>query len=180
VPRRASSGTDRYSAVAIAFHWTIAALVVVNLAIGLLHDALPRGSISLHKSIGLTVLALTLARVAWRLTHRPPPLPAATPRWQRATAHGVHWALYALMILLPLSGWVMVSANATPRPLAWFGLPVPLLPMSPDIGPVLAARHAQLGWTMLALVVLHVGAALWHHLIRRDGTLARMAPFSRR
>ena len=123
--------TARYSAVAMWFHWTIAVLVIVNLAIGLLHDAI--GGLAIHKAIGLTVLLLTAGRVAWRLLHRPPPLPAHTPAWERGAAHATHWALYLLMIAMPVSGWVMVSGAAQRRPLNWFGLfDLPYLPVGAD------------------------------------------------
>ncbi len=167
----------RYSTVAIWFHWTIAALVIANLTIGLFHDALPGGSMPAHKAIGLTVLALTLARIAWRLGHRPPPLPATTPGWERGAAHATHWLLYILMVAMPVTGWMMVSGSATRRPLDWFGLfDLPYLPVGSQAGGIGHDAHAILGWLMLALVSLHIAAALRHRLILRDGMLARMAP----
>jgi len=170
--RRASTRTDRYGHVAIAFHWTIAALVLVNLWIGIVG-----GPMAIHKAIGITVLALTAGRVAWRLAHRPPPLPATVPGWQKGLAHATHAALYALLLLMPLSGWAMVSGSATRRPLTWFGLfDLPYLPVGPAVGEVGHGTHALLGWLMLALVALHVAGALYHHLVVRDRTLARMAP----
>ncbi len=172
-----SDPVGRYSTVAMWFHWVIAALVILNLAIGLLHDALPGQSMPLHKSIGLTVLALTAARVAWRLGHRPPPLPAHTPGWERGAAHATHWLLYLLMIAMPVTGWLMVSGSAQRRPLDWFGLfDLPYLPVGAAAGGFGHEAHEILGWLMLALVVLHVGAALRHRLILRDRVLARMAP----
>ncbi|SEN25189.1 cytochrome b561 [Sphingomonas gellani] len=100
----------RYTNVAIALHWAIALLILYNLASGLLRPVLPRGFFVLHISSGITILALTLVRIMWRITHRPPPLLPMAP-WERITAHGVHLLLYAAMLLLPLSGWAMVSAN---------------------------------------------------------------------
>lgn len=165
--------TAHYSRVAILFHWTIAVLVLVNLAIGLLH--LPW--MPAHKAIGVTVLFLTLARVAWRIAHRPPPLPDTVRPWERGLAHATHWALYALLIVMPLSGWAMVSGTEKRRPLEWFGLfDIPYLPVSKAIGGVGHEAHELLGWVMLLLVALHVAAALRHHLILRDGVLARMIP----
>jgi len=173
----AHAPVQRYSTVAMWFHWTIAALVIANLAIGIFHDALPGGSMPVHKSIGLTVLALTAARIAWRLGHRPPPLPAATPGWERGAAHATHWLLYILMVAMPVTGWMMVSGSTTRRPLDWFGLfDLPYLPVGPQAGGIGHDGHALLGWLMLALVALHVAAALRHRLILRDGMLARMAP----
>ena len=170
---------ERYSGVAIAFHWVIAAFVLLNLAIGLLQPL--RAWMPGHKSIGITVLFLTLARVAWRLAHRPPPLPAHTPAWEKGVAHATHWTLYALLLLMPLSGWAMVSGSEKRRPLDWFGaFDIPYLPVSIQVGGVAHETHELLGWLMLALVALHIAAALRHHLFLRDTVLARMAPALRR
>lgn len=170
---------ERYSSVAILFHWSIAALVIANLAIGLLHENVLDGvgwAIPLHKSFGVTVLVLTLGRIGWRLTHRPPPLPASTPRWEKGAAHGVHWVLYALMLAMPLTGW-MLSSGGRRYPISWFGLfDVPFLPVSRATGSIAHDAHGLLGWLMLALVALHAAAALRHHLVLRDRVLARMAP----
>ncbi|MBY9062961.1 cytochrome b [Sphingomonas yunnanensis] len=170
---------ERYSRVAIAFHWTIAALVIFNIAVGLGHDPIPalRALMPAHKAIGLTVLALTALRVAWRLAHRPPPLPAHTPGWERGAAHATHWTLYLLLVLLPLSGWVMVSGPEGRRPLSWFGaFDLPYLPVTSPAAEGAAKAHGLLGWVMLALVLLHVAAALRHHLLLRDQVLGRMLP----
>jgi cytochrome b561 len=180
---RSTTDSQRYSSVAIAFHWMIALLVIVNLVIGLGHEAIPafRAWMGTHKAIGISVLVLTLARVAWRLAHRPPPLPAATPVWERVAAHATHWSLYALLLAMPLTGWALVSGPEAKRPLSWFGLfDVPLLPVASSTADAADAAHGLLGWVMLALVVLHVAAALRHHLILRDHVLARMAPALRR
>lgn len=107
-----AAGSDRlrYTDVAIVLHWAIAALIFYNLASGLLRPVLPRGFFVFHVSSGITILALTLVRIGWRLTHRPPEmLPMKT--WERRLAHGVHLLIYAAMLLLPMSGWALVSAN---------------------------------------------------------------------
>lgn len=178
----AMNRAERYSRVAIWFHWTIALLVIANLAIGLLHESLlsgVSGAMGLHKSIGLTVLALTAGRVAWRLMHPAPPLPGHVSRVERGVAHLVHVVLYALLVILPLTGWMMAS-GAKRYPLNWFGLfPVPYLPIAPDLAGVGHDGHEVLGWLMLALIVLHVGAALRHHFILRDGIVLRMMPARR-
>jgi len=170
---------ERYSRVAVAFHWTIAALVIFNIVVGLGHDPIPalRALMPAHKAIGLTVLALTALRVAWRLAHRPPPLPADTPSWERGAAHATHWTLYLLLVALPLSGWVMVSGPQGRRPLSWFAaFDLPYLPATSPAAEGAAKAHGLLGWVMLALVLLHVAAALRHHLVLRDRVLARMLP----
>ncbi|KQT34643.1 cytochrome B [Sphingomonas sp. Leaf412] len=172
---------ERYSRVAIAFHWTVALLVVVNLASGIGGDAVPAlGALfPLHKAIGITVLVLTLGRVLWRLGHRPPALPPL-PAWERVAAHATHWTLYALLIVMPLSGWAMASNPERRRPLTWFGaFDIPYLPVSKAASGVGHEAHELLGWLMLALVLLHVAAALRHHLVLRDRVLARMLPGAR-
>jgi len=175
--RGGEAGGGRYSRVAMWFHWSIAAAVIANLAVGLLHDGVPafRSLMGAHKALGITVLALTAGRIAWRLGHRPPPLPASVPGWQKGLSHAVHWGLYLLMILMPLTGWAMVS-GAERRPLTWFGLfDLPYLSVSGDTAGRAHGGHAVLGWVMLALVLLHMGAACFH-LLQRDGVVARMAP----
>ncbi len=170
----------RYSRVAIAFHWSIAALVVTNLAIGLFSDSLFDGVpnlMSVHKSIGVTVLVLSLARFGWRLTHVWPPLPDTIPMWQQVAARLNHAAFYALMIAMPLTGWLMVSGAETRRPLTWFGLfDVPYLPVGTAAGEIGHDLHGVLGLIFAGLIVLHVAAALRHHFVLRDATLARMLP----
>ncbi len=162
----------RYSGAAIVFHWTIAAGVLLNLWIGIVG-----GSFAIHKAVGITVLVLTIGRVAWRLAHRPPPLPATVPGWQRGLAHATHWSLYALLLAMPLTGWAMASGGAVRRPLTWFGLfDIPYLPVSPPTASAAQDGHAVLGYMMLALVALHVAGALHHHFVVRDRVLARMVP----
>ncbi|QNA84955.1 cytochrome b [Sphingomonas sp. So64.6b] len=178
--RSALARTDRYGRGAIALHWIIAILLIVNLALGLLHESLfdgIKGVIPLHKSLGFTILALTLARIAWRLGHRPPPHPVTMPGWERATANTVHFTFYLLMIALPLTGWLLVSGAKVLRPLNWFGLfDIPFLPVSKAVAGAARSLHEPLGLLMLALIMLHLAAALRHHLVLRDGVLARMLP----
>ena len=168
----------RYTRVAMWLHWIIAALIVANLSIGLLRGPVTvlRGLMPAHMAIGLTVLALTLVRVGWRLAHPAPRLPATVPLWQRGAAHLNHFLLYLLMLAMPLTGWLLVS-GAERHPLTWFGLvPVPHLPVSSATADGADGAHVVLGWLMLALVAVHVGAALYHRLVLRDGVLGRMAP----
>ncbi|MEG8043394.1 cytochrome b [Sphingomonas sp. LR59] len=176
-PERHSS--ERYSRVAIWLHWTIALLVILNLAVGLLHDSVPalRAWMGAHKALGMTVLVLSVARLAWRLANRPPPLPALMPAWEKGLAHAAHAVLYVTMIGTPLTGWLMVSGSAKRGLFNWFGLfDIPYLPVSTATGHFGHEAHEILGWMMLALVVAHSAAALRHHLLLRDEILARMAP----
>jgi cytochrome b561 len=179
---RALDRTDRYSSVAIAFHWTIAALVILNLIGGLFHDAMPRdwGVMPMHKATGVTILLLSLGRLAWRLTHQPPAASSDLPAWERALAKTVHWGFYVLMIVVPLTGWAMVSNAEKLRPLEWYGLfPIPYLPVSRATADVAHEGHELLGYLFAALVVLHVAAALRHHFILRDSVVRRMTPGAR-
>jgi cytochrome b561 len=174
---------DRYSRGAIAFHWAIAALVLFNLIVGLFHDAMPRswGLMPIHKSVGMAVLLLTLGRIGWRLAHKPPHLPQIMPAWEKATAKAVHFLLYALLLILPLTGWLLSSNPEKPRPIDWFGLfKIPVLPATPDIAHTAHDAHELLGYLMAALVVIHILAALRHHFLLRDNVLVRMAPGLRR
>lgn len=174
--------TDRYSWGAIWLHWSIAALVLVNLTLGLFHESLLDGMtwvIPIHKAIGITVLALTLARIAWRIMHRPPPLPVGMPSWERGAAKIVHWSFYLLLLALPISGWMLSSNPARLKPMSWFGLfPIPPLPISSGAARLGHEAHGVLGYVAAALVVIHIAAALRHHFILRDSVLARMAPGS--
>ena len=170
----------RYSTVAIWLHWIIAALVIANLITGLLHESLLHDvawAIPLHISFGLSILMLSVLRVVWRLTHPVPPVPSDLPGWQQFLARATHIALYALILLIPITGWLMVSGGK--RPIMYFGaFDFPKLPVSKALSGLGHEAHGVLGWMMLALVVLHIGAALRHHFILHDGVLKRMAPGS--
>lgn len=166
----------RYNATARTFHGIIAVLVIANLALGLLHESLPKdwAVIPLHKSLGLTVLAASVLRLAWRFTWTAPAYAPAIARWDVAVARVVHALFYGLLVLLPLTGWIMSSAG--PRPLAWFGIPVAKFAVAKG-SPLAGAAHEGhelLGYLLLALAVLHIAAALRHHFILRDGVLRRM------
>ena len=178
--RTALARADRYAWGAIWLHWTIAVLVIVNLTLGLFHDSLfdgVRWVIPLHKSLGITILALTVVLIGWRVTHRPPPLPPEVGGWQRAAAKGAHALLYLLLVVLPLSGWAMVSAGDERRPLFWFGLfRLPWLPVSGAVSEAADRTHLIAGYLMTALAVIHIAAALRHHFLLRNSVLARMAP----
>lgn len=180
--RTALVRTDRYSWGAIRLHWSIAALVLVNLMLGLFHESLLDGmtwGIPIHRAIGITVLALTLVRIAWRATHRPPPLPAGLAAWARSAAAIVHWSFYGLLLALPVSGWMLSSNPARLEPMSWFGLfPIPPLPITNAAAKLGHEAHGVLGYVMIALVAVHVGAALRHHFLLRYPVLGRMAPHS--
>ena len=172
--------TARYTGVAVALHWLIAALIVLNLLLGFFHDDVAkaaRGTVMMvHKSTGFTILALSLARLAWRLTHRPPSADAALQRWEAGLAAATQWVFYALMIALPLSGWILSSGGG--RATHWFNLfTIPPLAVSKATGHQFGDIHEYLGWTMLVLLLLHVAGALSHHLRGHRQVLGRMTPW---
>jgi cytochrome b561 len=172
----------RYTRVAVWLHWTIAACILYNLAVGFLHDGFskPVGSVLMsgHKAIGLTVIVLALVRLGWRLTHRPPPYDPIMKAWEVLLARVTHWVFYLLMVAAPLTGWLMVSANG--RATSWFGLfnvgPLPIAG-GKAVHEVYEERHELIGWIMLILVVLHVAGALKHHLQGHRHLFGRMAPW---
>jgi cytochrome b561 len=173
-----------YTRGAIAFHWTIALLIIGNLIGGLIHESVPqdlRGTImSLHKATGITILVLSFARLAWRLTHRPPPLPGTVKSWEKGLAHAVHWGFYIMMIALPLTGWLMVSAGSRKWPLNWYGLfDIPFLPVAQDkiASSIYADRHELLGYITIGLLALHLAGAIKHQFLDRDRTVFRMLPW---
>ncbi len=177
---------QRYTAVAIALHWLIAAGIIGMIALGWIMDDVPDSQayslIQLHKSFGITILLLSIARVVWRLMNPPPPEPPM-PGWQRGLALFVHVGLYILIIAMPLTGWIMASASSD-APTRWFGLfdaRIPGLPGLPSetrkgLEEGFEFAHSNLQWVIIAMLVLHVAGALKHQFIDRDGLLARMAP----
>ena len=175
----------RYGAVAIVLHWLVAAALFVTFPLGLYMADLPLSPrkltlVSYHKWIGVTILALMSLRLAWRLTHRPPPLPLAMPAWQRRAATLAHWMLYGLLLAIPLSGWLYSSAVGVPTVyLGLWQLP-DLVGKDKALAEALKLAHKSLNFTLLALVVVHVAAAIKHHFVDRDGLLARMRPWPAR
>ena len=191
-PARAPRST--YSSVAITLHWLIALGVLTNIGLawyfGTLKGAEAIPPIQLHKSIGITVLLLTLIRIGWRLTHAAPPLPDTMRTWEKWAAKATHFVFYLLLLGLPLSGWAMVSASPLIKvhPTMLYGVipwpTFPILPTDPDqlhaTRKLFNKTHELLGWVAYATIVLHVGAALKHQIIDRDDVLARMIPFLHR
>ena len=172
---------NRYTPTAIALHWLAALLIFSAFPLGLyVHEMalspLKLKLLSYHKWLGVTIFLLTVARIAWRATHTPPPLAATIPLWQQQVAHVLHLLLYILLLLIPLSGWLMSSAKGFPG--VYLGLvQLPdLVGKDKALGELLEEAHEMLNFGMIALVGMHVGAALKHHFIDRDDTLRRMLP----
>lgn len=180
----------RYSAVAMILHWAIAALILANLFVGwrmgFLEGLAQFDAFQLHKSIGISVLVLSLVRLGWRLGHRAPPLPAGMPAFERFAAAATHAFFYVLMIGMPLTGWALVSVSPLNIPtLLWHRVPWPHIAFLHDLpGAPRAAvesmatgSHVALAFGGAALIALHILAALKHQFLDGDGVLGRMLPF---
>ncbi len=173
--------TDRWGWASIGFHWLTLLLVLGLVVVGLLMQELPNTPAkiqvyALHKSVGLTVLGLTVLRLLWRLVAGAPAPVPGTPRWQSAIAQGTHGALYAILLAMPLSGWLYNSASGFP--LQWFGVfKLPALSgRDPGLKAFAGEAHEWLFIAMAVIVALHAAAALKHHYLDRDRTLSRMLP----
>ncbi len=182
----------RYGAVAMTLHWLIALLIATNLGLGFYfanvmdsHDPSFFTIVQLHKSIGLTVLTLSVLRLGWRLVNPIPPLPNDFSASMRFLARGTHYLFYILIIAVPLLGWATASSSPRGTPTMYFGLfqwpHLPVLSTLPRAAKrqyveILGDTHAYLAYSALGLLGLHVGAAFWHHLVRHDSVLKRMLP----
>lgn len=177
----AKNTQDQWGGLSKSLHWLIVVLILVMAWIGLRMGDMPNGpdkiaTYAMHKSIGLSILALVVLRLLWRWYAGAPQVVPGTPHWQERIASLTHWALYALLLAMPLSGWVLNSASGFP--LQWFGLfNLPAIAGRDHALHELAEQtHELLFWTMVVLVVVHAAAALYHHLFQHDATLARMLP----
>ena len=168
-----------YTPVAKSLHWLMAVMILGLLALGIYMHELPLSPEKLtlyswHKWASVTVFLLVWLRLAWRVTHRPPALPEAMSRPMRLAAHAGHAALYGLMVVIPLSGWLMSSAKGFQT--VWFGvLPIPdLVGRDKALGDFLQEAHKALNLLLMLTLGGHLVAALWHHFVLKDGTLNRM------
>lgn len=180
----ASSATARYSRGAVILHWLIAVLIVLNTVAAWVSEDMPKEDRSIiignHKAIGITIILLTLVRIAWRLTHQAPPLVDTLKAWEAALAKVTHVGFYFLMLALPLSGWAMSSSFSQGKPVSMFGLfNMPALPVAYDkaTNGMFHEMHEIGANLMVLLFVLHVVAALKHHWIDKDTTMRRMVPW---
>ncbi len=169
---------QKFSPLQRVLHWTMSAAIFLMLFIGIgmvstitpAHLAL----LSIHKPLGIAILILVIVRLIVRLTRGTPPLPSDLPPLMKFAAHASHWALYALMIAMPLIGWGMLSAAGDPVVVAGIHLPA-ILPMDGAMHGLLRQAHTWLALVLFALVLAHLAAALFHALIRRDGVFESMA-----
>jgi cytochrome b561 len=171
----------QYGSLARFLHWAIAILVIVTVPIGLTMIRIGEGKLQnllfvVHESIGLTIFLLAIARIVWRLVEPPPPLPASVPSGKALLAHLNHWLLYLLLFLMPVTGYLSVVAGG--YPLNFFALfDVPrLVAKNESLGKFTENAHLLLQYAVYVLVLIHVAAALHHHLVKRDGVLHRMWP----
>lgn len=175
-----SNPIDRYDGVTQSFHWIVVLLVVAQYAT----KWLPNGFASLsekqlnawHLAIGPTILLLMLLRLAWRLTHNTPAPPSGLPRPLRILSRTTHWLFYALLVVLPVLGWIAASGYGANVTLLWL-VPLPAL-IGPDksMAESVGSVHGALAWALLVVIALHVSGALYHALIKRDGVIDRMLP----
>jgi cytochrome b561 len=184
----------RYGNVAMALHWLIAAAILFNLGLGILvanfmSNQNPRhfAYIQFHKSVGLTILVLSLARLAWRIVNPVPPLPDAMGPGLKVLARGTHYLLYFLIIAIPLAGWALVSASPLGLPTPWFGLfHWPNLPLLADLTRAqktplrheFLSIHKYLAFSAIGLIPVHIAGALYHQF-RGEDVLRRMVPGTR-
>jgi cytochrome b561 len=172
-------GEPAYTPTARLLHWLTAVIVVTLIAVGLVMTRMPEGPaqtvlFDLHRSIGWLVLPLVLVRLLYRLTHPPAPLPSDIPAIQRFAAEASHWLLYAALIAQPMIGWLGMSTYGHPIRFFWlFDIPN-IWPKNEPLSEKLFVLHDYLGYALALLICGHVGAALFHHFVRRDAVLMRM------
>ena len=173
--------SPRYTGVAIALHWAIALLIGFIIWLGWNMDD-HEARFQLHKSIGITILLLTVARIVWRGMNPPPALPDEMKPLEKRASHWVHMAFYALLVLVPLAGWLMVSVSPFNVPTVLYGLiSWPKLPFTAglrgeNLYNIIAFMHSKAAWVFIGLLALHVLGALKHEFSEEDGVLKRMIP----
>jgi len=175
------SESTHYTSTAKTLHWLISLMIFCMLLLGFYMSDLPLSPDKLkfyswHKWAGVTVFLFMIIRLGWRITHTPPAMPEEMPQLQQVAATIFHFALYALMFLIPLSGWLMSSAKGFQT--VWFGvLPIPdLLPKDKAVGDALKEIHQALNLLLIVILIVHVLAALKHHFIDKDNVLKQMLP----
>jgi cytochrome b561 len=168
-----------YTPIARLLHWTVAVLVLLMIPLGIVIANEWGGPAqtflyNLHKSIGATLIPIVIVRILYRLIHPAPPLPSDIPAIQRFAAHANHWALYVLILIQPLVGYIMTSSYRAPVPFfGLFNLP-PIWPEDRALSEWLSVVHLYIGLAIAVLAAIHISAALYHHFVRKDRILMRM------
>lgn len=177
--------TAKYSPAAQLFHWVTVAFVLVMVPVGVimadrgendLWDGTTNALYSSHKLAGFTLMLILIARLGYRLIRGAPPVEASLPPWQRTVSHITHWAMYAVLLAMVLTGWLGVSLLPALDIFGLFSLPAITGTPDPAAAKLAFSAHEFLGFALVGLVTLHVAAALHHHFIRKDGVLRRMMP----
>ena len=171
--------SERWGSVQIGLHWLIAALILIQVPAGWVMANAAPGALqdflyNLHKNVGLVVFALAVLRLAWRRAHPVPLLPADMPDWQKTAAHVTHMLLYALLFLMPVTGFLYTTLSGYPVPLFMVWDLAKLVPVNKPLGAWFELAHLSLQWALYLVVALHVAGALNHHLVRKDWVLRRM------
>ena len=175
----ADAAVPSYTPVARLLHWTVAALVLFMIPLGIVianewGGPAQQFLYNLHKSIGATLIPIVIIRLLYRITHPAPPLPSDLLPIQRFAAHATHWALYVLILVQPLVGYIMTSAYPAPVPFfGLFNLPS-IWPQDRALSDQLKVVHLYIGIAIVVVAAIHIGAALHHHFVRKDGILMRM------
>jgi cytochrome b561 len=177
---QAKNSQEQYGAIAQLFHWIIVGLIVTQFILANKAEGLQGLAklpvLATHKSVGMTIFGLAILRLLWRWMNPVPPMPANTPSWQRVAAHVSHWALYGLLFVIPLLGWLMSSARNFP--VSYFGLftfPDLIAPNRPRYE-FFHEAHELMATILFYVALVHIAAALKHHLVDRDNVLRRMLP----
>lgn len=168
---------SEFNLLARLLHWLMAAgvLAMLFMGVGMMSSLTLRPTLlNLHQSVGLGLLALVVIRLINRLISGAPPLPPSVPKMQQIIAKLSHWLLYALLIAMPLLGWAMRSAGGWPIRLAEGVILPPIAPVSPTLYAILRDAHGLLAWTLFALVIAHLSAALMHAWVLKDGVFSTM------
>ena len=174
------SSPTQYDPVAKGLHWLMAALIIALWCVGVVAEEMPKGDlrsqiVGLHRAFGVVALALVVLRLTWRATHPAPELPGAMPHFEKLGAKLGHLALYALMIAIPIDGILMSQAGG--REVNVFGLVLPVLVEKSDqMKHFWKEGHEVMGWALAAVLVVHVAAALRHHIVLKDEVMRRMLP----
>lgn len=179
--RTPNTPVKTYGRVAVAIHWIVAACLLCSIVMGLFIGNVEESEtteqvLAVHKSFGITIFALMLARLAWRLTHPAPPLPATMPAYQRVAAALTHGLLYFTLLAMPIGGYIAVAARG--RETRFFGLfDLPQwAPLSRVLSQNATTAHVYGQYLVYALLAAHIGAALYHRFVLKDDVLARMLP----